>query len=99
MFARYRPYIPTALIALALFYFGWHALTGERGVLLGAVRNETLEARSAELKRIRAEREGLEVQVRLLSTQSLSRDLLEERARTVLGFADARDYVIRNVHR
>ena len=37
----------------------------------------------------------LEVRVRYLRTDSLSRDLLEERARAVLGFSDPRDYVIR----
>ena len=40
-------------------------------------------------------RRDLEVRVRYLRTDSLSRDLLEERARAVLGFADPRDYVIR----
>ena len=33
--------------------------------------------------------------MRLLSDRSLSKDLLEERARVLLGFADPHDYVIR----
>ncbi|MFW2344680.1 MAG: septum formation initiator family protein, partial [Brevundimonas mediterranea] len=37
----------------------------------------------------------LETRVRYLRTDSLSKDLLEERARAVLGFSDPRDYVIR----
>ena len=41
------------------------------------------------------QRRDLEVRVRFLRTDSLSRDLLEERARAVLGFSDPRDYVIR----
>ncbi len=97
MFARFRPYLPTALLALLIFYFGVNALTGDRGLLHGHRRNETLASRSLELKRLRARREELETEVRLLSDDSLSRDLLEERARTLLGFADPSDYVIRNL--
>ena len=97
MVARLRPYLPTALFALLIFYFGYHALTGDRGLLHGALREETLTSRSLELKTLRAEREDLESRVRLLSDDNLSRDLLEERARTVLGFADPKDYVIRNL--
>ncbi len=93
--ATFRPYIPTALFAAFIFYFGVHALTGDRGLLTGERREEALTTRAEELKRLTAERTDLEVQVRLLSDRSLSRDLLDERARELLGFADPRDYVIR----
>jgi cell division protein FtsB len=93
--AAFRPYIPTALFAVFIFYFGVHALTGDRGLLTGERREETLTTRAETLKQLRAERVDLEAQVRLLSDSSLSRDLLEERARVLLGFADPRDYVIR----
>ncbi len=96
--ARLRPYVPTAFVALLIFYFGYHALTGERGLLHGAIREETLASRSLELKTLRAEREELETRVKLLREDNLSRDLLEERARSVLGFADPRDFIIRNLH-
>ncbi len=95
--ARLRPYMPTAFVALLIFYFAYHALTGDRGLLHGAIREETLASRVVELKALRAEREDLEARVRLLGNDNLSRDLLEERARTVLGFADPRDYVIRTM--
>ena len=98
MLARIQPYLPTAFLALLIFYFGVNALTGDRGLLHGHRRNETLaSSRSLELKRLRAQREELETEVRLLSDQSLSRDLLEERSRSLLGFADPSDYVIRNL--
>ncbi|HTI65929.1 MAG TPA: septum formation initiator family protein [Caulobacteraceae bacterium] len=95
MVATFRPYIPTALFAVFIFYFGVHALTGDRGLLTGGRREVTLTAQAETLKRLRAERAELEVQVRLLSDGALSRDLLEERARVLLGYADPRDYVIR----
>jgi len=93
--AHLRPYLPTALVALLIFYFGYHALTGDRGLLHGAIREETLASRSLELRALRAEREDLETRVRLLQDENLSRDLLDERARAVLGFADPREYVVR----
>ena len=95
MFERLRPFIPSALIAVLIAYFGFHALTGERGLLTSGQREQTLAARTAELKQIRAERMDLEARARLLRDSSLSADLLEERARSLLGFADPDDYVIR----
>ena len=99
MFHRLRPYIPTALFALLIFYFACQALTGDRGLLTRPQRNAELAARSQELKSLQAEEAELDTCVRLLSDRSLSRDLLEERAREVLGFADPRDYVIRSPRR
>ena len=95
MYARLRPFIPSLLLAVLIAYFGFHALTGERGLLTSEQRDETLTARTAELKQIRAERMDLEARARLLRDSSLSADLLEERARSLLGFADPDDYVIR----
>ena len=95
MFERLRPFIPSALLAVLIAYFGFHALTGERGLLTSQQREQTLAARTAELKQIRAERMDLEARARLLRDSSLSADLLEERARSLLGFADPDDYVIR----
>jgi cell division protein FtsB len=95
VYHRLRPYIPTALFALLIFYFGCQALTGDRGLLTRPQRNAALAERERELKRLQAEEVDLSSRVRLLSDSSLSRDLLEERAREVLGFADPRDYVIR----
>jgi cell division protein FtsB len=93
--ARLRSYLPTAALALLIFYFGFHAFTGDRGILTSNQRDETLTAKTRELAQVRAERQDLETRARLLRDTSLSADLLEERARSLLGFADPRDYVIR----
>ncbi|MBC6980790.1 septum formation initiator family protein [Caulobacter sp. 17J80-11] len=98
MLARVRPYLPTAFFAFMIVYFAFHALTGDKGLLTEKSRETTLAARQAELSRLQAERRDLEARVRLLRDDHLSRDLLEERARALLGFADPRDYVIR-VHK
>ena len=95
MLARVRPYLPIAVLAFLIFYFGFQALTGERGLLAVSARNEILASRTAELRKLRAERSELEARARLLRDNDLSRDLLEERARSLLGLSDPRDYVIR----
>ena len=95
MLARLRPYLPTAALAFLIAYFAIHAFTGDQGLLTSGQRNETLIAKSRELAALKAQRQDLEVRARLLRDQSLSRDLLEERARSLLGFADPRDYVVR----
>jgi cell division protein FtsB len=95
MLLRLQTYLPTAVLAVLIFYFAFHALTGERGLLLTKQRRETLAAKEAELAQLRSERRDLEVRAHLLRDQSLSADLLEERAHVLLGFVDPRDYVIR----
>jgi cell division protein FtsB len=95
MLALFRSYIPTALLAFLIFYFGFQALTGDRGLLSTTRRSEALEQKTAVLANLHRQRQDLEVRARLLRDDSLSADLLEERARSRLGFADPKDYVIR----
>lgn len=92
---RMKPYLPATLLLLLVVYLGVQALTGERGLLSGHERDALMVQREAQLAGILEQRRDLEVRVRYLRTDSLSRDLLEERARAVLGFTDPRDYVIR----
>ena len=89
-----RPYAPTGVIFLLILYFGVQALTGERGLLSHGERAEMLERRQVELARLEDQRQDLEIRVRYMRTDNLSRDLLEERARVVLGFARPEDYLI-----
>jgi cell division protein FtsB len=93
--AGLRSFLPTAALALLIVYFGFHAFTGDRGILTSNQRDATLMAKTRELAQLQAERQDLETRARLLRDTSLSADLLEERARSLLGFADPRDYVIR----
>ena len=90
-----KPYLPTVAIGALCVYFGAQAMTGDRGLLERQERMALLELRHNELKTINAEREDLQARAELLRDDHLSADLLEERARSLLGFADPRDYVIR----
>jgi len=90
-----QSYIPTAILAALIFYFGFQAFTGDRGLLERAQRNAILAEKTQELTRLDAERQDLERQAHLLRDDSLAADLVDERARFFLGLADPRDYVIR----
>jgi len=90
-----RTYWTTALLGLLILYFGVHALTGDRGILSTGERDQALIDRQAELAALTQRRTELETRARLLRDESVSADLLDERARALLGFADPRDYVIR----
>ena len=95
MFARLQPYLFTMALAGLITYFVFHGLTGELGWMLSDQRKEALKTANAELIHVRQQRMDLEARARLLRDGSLSRDLLEERARSLLGFSDPKDYVIR----
>ena len=91
---RMKPHTLSLGLAFLIVYLGVQALTGERGLLSGAEREALLVRREAQLAGLVDERRELEVRARYLRTDHLSRDLLEERARAVLGFADPRDVLI-----
>ena len=97
MLFQIKTYLPTAALAFLIFFFTFHALTGERGLLLASQRREALAEKRDELTRLRAERAALEIKAHFLRNDSLSLDLLEERAHDELGFVAPGDYVIREV--
>ena len=76
-------------------YFSFSAIQGEYG-LTRLIETRALEARLEErLAEQRADRAALENRVRRLSDDYLDLDLLDERARLVLGLARADEIVIR----
>ena len=95
MVARIRPYLPLAVLAFFIFYFGFQALTGQRGLLSWSQRKDALAESRTELAHLQLQRRDLEIQAKLLRDGHLSLDLLDERARSLLGYADPQDYVIR----
>ncbi len=88
------PAIYIALIAV-LAVFGHSGLQGERG--LGALRQaEALERElTAELAGIGEERRALANLVRRLDERNLDLDLLDERARAMLGYVRREELIIR----
>ena len=95
MLFQLKTYLPTAVLAFLIFFFTFHALTGERGLLLTNQRRAALAGKLEQLKVLRAEDATLELKARYLRDDNLSLDLLEERAHEALGFVAPGDYVLR----
>lgn len=72
---------------MLLGYFVFHCIYGNKGVIAYLKVNRQLEKAYDELKLLQAERVELEHNVKLLRTESLDKDMLDEQARKVLGIA------------
>ena len=75
-------------------YFGYHALTGSRGLLAWRGLNAELESTRDELDALRAERTALAEKVSRLRHDGLDADLIDELARRRLSLADPLDVII-----
>ncbi len=84
-----------AIIGLCLsFYFCYHLVAGQRGYLSLMSLEHNIEQVSAEYKTNKVERDVLERRVVMLRPGSIDRDLLEERARHVLGYRYADELIL-----
>jgi len=91
---RGRKILPTVLAASVIGYFGYHALHGERGFLAWReLRSDLVAVQRVEAK-LAAERTILDRRTALLRTDNLDPDLLEERARLLLGYGYSGDLVV-----
>jgi len=92
---RLRPYLPTAIITLVLTYVCVQYLTGDKGFFSQESRNREMVVKEQQLAQLKTERADLESRAKYLRTDNLSKDLLEERARVLLGLSEPKAYVIR----
>ncbi len=92
-----RILIPLALYALAaalVGYFVHHAHSGKHGLEAKMRFKAQSRATLAELETIQTERREWERRIALLRSDQIDRDLLEERARIMLGRVHRNDLVI-----
>lgn len=80
--------------ALFIGYFGVNAFTGPRGLRAQADLDQQMAIMESELARLRAERAEWEHRVSLLRADRIDPDMLDERARELLGYADPRDITL-----
>ncbi len=85
---------PQVLAACLVAYFAYHAVQGDGGILAYMRTQDALQEARAVRTELRAQRKELEHRVELLRPGSLDRDLLAERARSVLNFGHAKDVVV-----
>ena len=75
-------------------YFGVNAFTGNHGLRAQADLDQQLAAMQQELAQAKAERSLWERRVALLRSDRLDPDMLEERARALLGYVDPRELTL-----
>lgn len=76
-----------AVIGVCLsFYFCYHLVAGPRGYLCLMSLESDIASASAEHDALKEERTRLEKHVKMMRPGSIDRDLLEERAKHVLGY-------------
>jgi cell division protein FtsB len=80
--------------AAAIVYFGYHGVQGDRGLIAWWNLRYELEKVEANLAEVSAEKRAMEHRVSLLRPESLDRDMLEERARVMLGFVHPDDRIV-----
>ncbi len=91
---RGRHVLSPTLAALLFGYFVLHAFQGDRGILAWMrLRQEVAQAETM-LASTAVERARLEARTRILKTDNLDPDLLEERARIMAGLGRANEFVI-----
>jgi cell division protein FtsB len=80
--------------ALVIGYFGVNAHTGNRGLRARQDLDQQIVQLTAELEALKAERVRWERRVSLLKRESIDADMLDERARALLNYADPRDVIL-----
>ncbi len=96
---RRRHAILTALAlylfaALFIGYFAVNAFTGNHGLRAQADLDQQLATMEDELTQLKAERAGWERRVALLRSDRIDPDMLDERARALIGYVDPRDLTL-----
>ncbi len=77
-----------------IVYIVYHAIQGNHGFIAHMQLQKEIEVAKAALAVVSDERARLERRVHLLHPESLDPDMLEERARIMLGYAHPDDIVI-----
>ncbi len=75
-------------------YFVYHVVSGARGVISWVKLSKKVEQLENKAKRLKESNKFLENKIKYFRRDNLDLDLLDEQARSVLGFADENDIVI-----
>ena len=80
--------------ALLIGYFGVNAYTGNHGLKAKAALDQQFTTLAEELAGLKRERAEWQRRVTLLKSDSIDPDMLDERARAMLGYLDARELTL-----
>jgi cell division protein FtsB len=91
---RLRSLLAPAICALAVVYFGYHVIQGEKGLIAYARLVAEVERVEIGLAARQAEHERLAAKVALLGPDHIDPDMLDEQVRRYLGLAHPDEIVI-----
>src|SRR3984885_2135509 len=95
---RLRSILPAlglyVMAALLIGYFGVNAFSGNRGLKAKQDIDQQMAALSGELGRLKLERAQWQRRVALLKADNLDADMLNERARALLDYADPHELIL-----
>lgn len=80
--------------AAMIAYFGFHAYYGEHGIRARQQFLTEIGELDGELAALRRERTEVARRVALMRSEAIDPDMLDQRAREILNFADPRDLVL-----
>ncbi len=83
----------TLFFAALVFYFSYHTVSGDKGIVAMVKLQQQVSVASAEMKEVMETRERLEHKVSMMYARSLDADLLEEQAKKFLGHAKPNEVV------
>jgi cell division protein FtsB len=92
--SKLKPLLLPICCLFILGYFAYHAVEGDYGLFALGKLQDRVSALEQELGAVRAERARMEAHVALMRSESLDKDMIDERAREALNMADAKDIVI-----
>lgn len=84
----------TVLGVMLCMYFSYHAVFGHRSVLALSSLNAQIETSVAKGDIVSSERQYLEGRVLAMRPDSMNPDMVEERARTILGYKRVDEVVV-----
>src|ERR1700712_1296661 len=80
--------------ALLIGYFGVNAYTGDHGLRAKQDLDQQFASLNEELARLKSDRLQWQRRVELLKSESIDPDMLDERARSMLGYSDPHDLTL-----
>ena len=80
--------------AAMIGYFGFHAYHGDHGIRAKQQFLVEIGELNAELQTLRREKTEVARRVALMQSNALDPDMLDQRARQILNFADPRDLIL-----
>jgi cell division protein FtsB len=87
------------LAAAMIGYFGINAYKGDHGLRAREQMDKQIAGLTGDLAQATAERDMLQRRIRLLKSDSVDPDMLDERARELLDFADPHDVILMQAQR